>query len=258
MPNGKRWPRISIVTPSFNQGRYLEETIRSVLLQGYPNLEYIIMDGGSTDNSIDIIRRYARHLSHWQSGQDGGQSSAIQEGFKRSSGSIINWLNSDDILYPNALKHVALQFCRSGIVAVYGNRKEIDLHSQVTNEFFPPPFLTKGMWLLGQPIPQEATFISREAYKSVGGIDDTLFFCMDYSLYVRLFSLGRFKKIRQFLGAIRNHADTKSRNHEVTMWKEFHKIKTDFGLHRPRPMEARLQLEFRNFQQRLEKFLSKL
>jgi glycosyltransferase involved in cell wall biosynthesis len=105
--NGQPWPRISIVTPSFNQGQFLEETIRSILLQGYPNLEYVIMDGGSTDDSVEIIRKYQEHLSFWVSEKDAGQSDAINKGFARCSGELLNWINSDDVLMLGALRAVA-------------------------------------------------------------------------------------------------------------------------------------------------------
>lgn len=258
MPDGSQWPRISIVTPSYNQGLFLEEAIRSVLLQGYPNLEYIIMDGGSTDDSVDVIRRYAGQLAHWRSERDGGQSQAIKIGFARASGKIINWLNSDDMLCAGALHKVALRFRNSGIVAVYGNRKQIDSHSQVLEEIFPPLHLTRGMWLLGQPIPQEATFVSKEAYERVGGIDDTLFFCMDYSLYVRLFAIGKFRKVRSFVGAIRIHVDTKSSNFDSTMWKEFHAINAKRGSRKLGSFEEGVLRYFGSTQSRAERLLRHL
>ena len=102
-PESRKWPRISIVTPSRNQGKYLEETIRSVLLQGYPNLEYIVIDGGSTDDSVGTIKRYEPWLAHWESRPDRGQAHAINDGFALSTGSILGWINSDDALYPGTL-----------------------------------------------------------------------------------------------------------------------------------------------------------
>jgi glycosyltransferase involved in cell wall biosynthesis len=103
---GGEWPRITVVTPSFNQGAYIEETLRSVLLQGYPNLEYIVIDGGSTDGSVETIRRYARWLDYWVSEPDRGQAHALNKGFARASGDVLGWLNSDDVYLPGALKQV--------------------------------------------------------------------------------------------------------------------------------------------------------
>src|ERR1700678_1499461 len=101
------WPRITVVTPSFNQGNYLSDTIESVLGQGYPNLDYMVLDGGSTDNSVEVIKRYEKHLSFWCSEKDGGQAAAINRGFSKATGAILAWLNSDDYYLPGALKFAA-------------------------------------------------------------------------------------------------------------------------------------------------------
>ena len=112
MPDGRPWPKISIITPSYNQGRYIEETIRSVLLQGYPNLEFFIIDGGSNDETVEIIRKYEPWLAGWVSEKDKGQSDAINKGFARCSGEVFNWLCSDDVLAEGALQTVASVFTK--------------------------------------------------------------------------------------------------------------------------------------------------
>lgn len=135
----KEYPKISIVTPSYNQGSYLEETILSVLNQKYPNLEYIIIDGGSTDSSVEIIKKYASYLSYWVSEKDSGQSEALNKGFNRASGEIIAWLNSDDLYCENTLHIIAEKFMEHPEVGiVYGdvinfmaNGKE----TRITNQF---------------------------------------------------------------------------------------------------------------------------
>ena len=128
MPDGNAWPRVSIVTPSLNQGQYLEETIRSVLLQGYSNLEYIIIDGGSTDGSVEIIRKYEPWLNYWVSEPDKGQSHAINKGFRRSTGEIMAYLNGDDIYYPNTLHDVATNFLKSSKDILIGAENQVEIY----------------------------------------------------------------------------------------------------------------------------------
>ena len=122
LPDGSAWPKISIVTPSYNQGQFIEETIRSVLLQGYPNLEYIVIDGGSTDGTVDILRKYERHIDFWVSERDKGQAAAINKGFARASGEILAWLNSDDTYQMGVFAQVAELFCQRPDVEVISGR----------------------------------------------------------------------------------------------------------------------------------------
>ena len=141
MPDGKPWPRISVVTPSYNQGQFIEETIRSVLLQGYPNLEYIIVDGGSTDGSVEIVRRYGLWISSWSSERDNCQSEAINKGLRGATGEIVSWLNSDDLLTPGALHKVALRLAsddRPAVVCGVAEVRSTDL-STVLWLFDSPP-----------------------------------------------------------------------------------------------------------------------
>ena len=124
LPDGSPWPRVSIVTPSYNQGQYLEETIRSVLLQGYPDLEYIIIDGGSTDESVTIIEKYAPWLAYWVSEPDRGQSHAINKGFARATGEIYAWLNSDDYYWPGAIV-IAARAVLQHLHSAYGRQLHV-------------------------------------------------------------------------------------------------------------------------------------
>lgn len=190
-------PLISIVTPSYNQGQFLEETIRSVLLQGYPNLEYIIIDGGSTDDSVKIIRNYTSRLSYWVSEKDRGQSHAIKKGLERATGEIVAWLNSDDRLRPDTLSRVARAFAVSPkIVFTYGDINLIDIDGQVINRLYakrPNRFLTVNYGQHG--VPQPGSFWRKWAYEQVGGVDTSLKFCMDRDLFIRLWKVGSTKRI---------------------------------------------------------------
>jgi glycosyltransferase involved in cell wall biosynthesis len=227
-------PRITVVTPSFNQGEFLEATLRSVLDQNYPNLEYLVLDGGSTDDSVEIIKRYAPRLTYWHSRKDKGQADAIATGFAMSSGEILCWLNSDDILLPGALQLVGTFFRDHPRVDVlYGNRLTIDRAGNVTGRHLWPWLLTRAHWALGQPLAQECTFWRRAIYEQVGGLDRSRFFIMDYDLFFRMWRAGRFRKTSAFLGALRQHEETKNARH-VDVWRrELAEAKARYGLRDP-------------------------
>lgn len=217
--DGKNWPRISIVTPSFNQGRYLEETIRSVLLQGYPNLEYMVLDGGSTDNSKDIIQAYSGQLAYWKSEQDGGQSDAISQGLDRASGEILGWVNSDDLLLPGCLKKVGIYFAtHPNVDCVVGGAVVIDQFGAIMRNPIKLPKIVRGepetfMSLLsrrGCSFYQPASFWRREAYLAVDGLNTELRFSMDYDLYLRLAHKKPFGHMDQLLACFRVHLGSKT------------------------------------------------
>lgn len=185
-------PRITVVTPSFNQGQYLEQTIRSVLLQGYPNLEYIIIDGGSTDGSVDIIRRYEPWLSYWVSEPDAGQADAINKGLACSSGELFNWINSDDLLAPGALFSVAEGMGDAdllhGLTVNFGADTGVRL-------IVPSQVSALGLVEArpGSMYHQPAMWMRRSAVEGCGGIDARYQYVFDWHLYVRY--LSRYPKV---------------------------------------------------------------
>jgi glycosyltransferase involved in cell wall biosynthesis len=207
-------PRISLVTPSFNQGAFLEETIRSVLAQGYPNLQYIIMDGGSTDETVEVIRKHADHISFWVSEKDRGQSHAINKGLLHCTGEIFNWINSDDLLLPGALWAVAEAWMRQPGSIVSGN-----------TEFFNQAGPCGRSKACGQTLrnfvrfwearefgwSQPSTFLPLAAVRAVGGIREHLKYCMDYDLMVRLLAGGTpVTYVDQMLARFRLHETSKT------------------------------------------------
>jgi len=206
----KLYPKITIVTPSFNQAEFLERTILSVINQDYLNLEYIIVDGGSTDGSIDIIKKYESHLAYWISESDNGQSHAINKGFKKATGDIYNWLNSDDILYPGVLKIIADYYQRTPQIHVYfGDRIIINCKDDIIGINEGPSFKNwESKYYL--KIPQEATFFTRDIWEKVDGLDEELHYTMDVDLWRRFLKHSRFKHIPYFIGAYREHDLSKS------------------------------------------------
>jgi glycosyltransferase involved in cell wall biosynthesis len=204
-------PRISIVTPSYNQAHFLERTIKSVLDQGYPNLEYIVMDGGSTDDSLEIIRRYSNQLAYWVSAPDGGQAEAIQRGFARSTGEILGWLNSDDLLLPGSLQHIAAQFLRKpGADFLAGGYVNIDESDRVTWCHWPVTPTFERILLVGFYVGQPACFWSHLAYDRVDGIDPTFQFGLDGDLFLRMLHRGQAISTTHLLACFRSHPASKS------------------------------------------------
>jgi glycosyltransferase involved in cell wall biosynthesis len=204
-------PRISVVTPSYNQAHFLEATIRSVLDQQYPNLEFIIVDGGSTDNSVEVIRRYETHLAYWISEKDRGASDAIAKGFAKATGDIMAYLNSDDVYLPGTLDAVAAAFSNDRADVVYGNCYWIDAEGRTIGERRQTPFLRSGYLYGACDLQQPATFWTRVAFDKAGGMDPAFQFAFDTDLFFRFALQGaRFKHVNRFFAGFRIHGESKS------------------------------------------------
>jgi GT2 family glycosyltransferase len=205
-------PKISIVTPAFNQAEFIDRTIKSVLNQSYPNLEFYVQDGGSEDGTIDILKRYGEFLNGWESRRDRGQSNAINVAFAKTSGEIMAWLNSDDILLPGALAYVARYFsCHPEVDVVYGHRILINESDQEIGRWMMPVHDNQILsW--ADFIPQETLFWRRQIWEKVGGqIDESFHFALDWDLLVRFREAGaRFTRLPRFVGGFRIHPQQKT------------------------------------------------
>jgi GT2 family glycosyltransferase len=205
-------PRISIVTPSFGQGHFLERTLYSVINQKYPALEYVVQDGGSTDDTVDVLRRFEGSLAHWTSEPDDGQADAINRGFAHTSGEIMAYLNSDDLLLPGALAYVAGYFAAHPDVDVlYGHRIIIDEHDGQIGSQIMPPHDDEELTVLDF-VPQETLFWRRTAWEAAGGqIDASLRFALDWDLLLRFRDSGaKMVRVPRLLGAFRVHEEQKT------------------------------------------------
>ena len=211
LPDPVTWPSIAIVTPSYNQAPYLEETIRSVLEQDYPNLAYAVVDGGSNDGSAAIIEKYKERLSYAVSEKDKGQSDAIVKGMGRVRGEIMAYLNSDDFLSPGVLRYVGAYFASHPEVdAVYGHRIIVDEDSREVGRWILPKHYEESTKYFDY-IPQETLFWRKEIYDQCGGIDPEYHFAMDWDFILRMQQHGaRFQRLPYYMGCFRAHGVQKS------------------------------------------------
>lgn len=217
---------VTIITPSYNQGRYLEETIQSVLSQDYPIIEYMVIDGASKDNTLNIIGRYEEKLAYWCSEPDRGQTDAINKGFARANGQILAWINSDDTYNPGAVSQ-AVAFLKEHpeVGVVYSDLNFIDENSRVIRKF---PAAQTDLSRLRQGyvhVPQPATFFRAEYWHQIGPLDPSFFFAMDYDLWVRLAGVTQLKYLPGPVWAnFRMHTDAKTINADERCWPEMLRV----------------------------------
>jgi glycosyltransferase involved in cell wall biosynthesis len=218
-----QYPKITIVTPSFNQGHFIEQTITSVLDQGYPNLEYIIIDGGSKDNTVEVIKKYEQHLAYWVSEKDKGQSDAINKGMNRATGEVVNWLNSDDYYEKGTLKIIGKAFTDPalnvfcGISRIFGEDKE---YFSSGTDIYPNDLAKTIGWAR---IDQPETFFRKSVWDKLGGLDQQFHYLMDRDLWVRYlltYGLGQIKKTKDLLVHFRLHAGSKTVSQQDGFVKE--------------------------------------
>jgi glycosyltransferase involved in cell wall biosynthesis len=218
-------PLVSIVTPSYNQAPFLESTIRSVLDQDYPNVEYIIVDGGSDDGSPEIIRKYAHRLAWWVSEKDRGQTDAINKGFSHARGEILAWLNSDDVYEPNAVRE-AVEILKNHpkVGMVYGDANFIDEKGHVIGRF---PAAQTDLSRLRRGyvhIPQQSAFWRADLWRRVGPLDPSFYFAMDYDLWVRLAGLTELMYAPRVWADFRLHSGGKTILSDDRCWPEMLKV----------------------------------
>jgi glycosyltransferase involved in cell wall biosynthesis len=207
----ERYPKISVVTPSYNQGQYLEDTIHSVLGQGYPNLEYIIIDGGSTDDSVAVIKKHEKYLTYWVSERDGGQAEAINKGFARATGDILGWLNSDDCYLPGTLAYVARQLDAPPPRIVFGNCVHLTEDTDLAEGSHVKHFSQRYDLSLTDYIIQPSSFWTRSAWETVGPLNDAMHYAFDWEWFLRAKTAGvAFTALDRYLSIYRIHRDHKT------------------------------------------------
>lgn len=220
-------PKISVITPSYNQGQFIEETITSVLDQNYPNLEYIIIDGGSKDESVDIIKKYESQLSYWVSEPDKGQTDAINKGLHKATGEIVAWLNSDDVYEPGTLQKIADAYQANPEAEVFlGDVQSFfpDGRTEVwVNSFEPEDFMNRVS------IHQPGVFWKRELHGRYGFLDESFYYLMDYDLWMRLMFNCRLMKLDSVLTRFRVHDEAKTGQNPIGLYDDYRRVISRFA-----------------------------
>jgi glycosyltransferase involved in cell wall biosynthesis len=224
MSNGSH-PLVSIVTPSFNQARYIEATIQSVLAQDYPRIEYVIVDGGSTDGTVEVIKKYERRIASWVSEADKGQTDAINKGFARAKGDVLAWINSDDTYEPGAVSS-AVRYLQEHpeVGMVYGDCKFINESGRVIGKFNAAQTDLRLLRRGYVHIPQQASFFRADLWRQIGPLDPSFYFAMDYDLWTRLAARSLLKYIPQTWANFRLHTSGKTIVADDRCWPEMIRV----------------------------------
>jgi FkbM family methyltransferase len=211
-------PLVSVVTPSLNQGRYLEATIRSVMEQDYPRIEHIVVDGGSTDETLDILRRHEQ--VRWVSEPDRGQAHALNKGFALARGDVLGWINADDVYLPGAIAAAVEVLRDSGCALVHGGWSQIDENGAVLHEIQPVPFDYRLQLEVRNGVAQPGVLFTREALEAVGGIDESYRYAMDYDLWLKIGARFEVRHVDRILAAYRLHPESKTVAEAEGFWPE--------------------------------------
>lgn len=224
-------PLVSVIIPSYKQGKFIERTILSVLNQTYPNIELIIIDGGSTDKTIGIIKKYENKISYWVNEKDKGQSNAINKGVQKANGSYIGWINSDDIYFKDTIKDCVDVLTKNpGFDVVFGNYVYIDENDKIIRTRKELPFIfERCLWIKKCTHANVAGLFTKRCFTDFGKIREDLHYGMDYEFYVRLgYNKIKFKHIQKFLGAYRLHGQSKTISDTKSMISEMKKVSEQF------------------------------
>lgn len=245
------WPRITVITPSYNQGAFIEQTIRSVVEQGYPNLEYVICDGGSTDNSVEVIRRYERQIAWWVSEKDKGQSHAINKGFAKASGELFAYINSDDTLMPGSLAAAAEAY-RNGSQWITGWAMFLEPHGGQWPQL--PRAMDRNIdWFISNPVCQQATFWAARFTRELGGFWEDMHYAFDYEFWMRLWFVAGVRPLmlRRCMGGFRMHEASKTVAQQEAFAPDFARVREAYWKYLA-PGERRAVSDYRRHQEMLE------
>jgi glycosyltransferase involved in cell wall biosynthesis len=228
--DASKLPKITVITPSFNQCKYLEQTIQSVLDQRYPNLEWIVVDGGSKDGSVELIKRNESHFAWWISEKDRNHPHALNKGYEKATGEICCFVNSDDLLEPGALHYAARAFAKPGVNWIVGWAKFFD-NSGDEWVYGPQSWERPIDMLLHNPVPQISSIWRTEAFRKVGGFTEKVLWAFDYEYWLRLYFVAGWRPVavRRCLGAFRLHVESKSCSAPEKYVPDFEKLHEEYG-----------------------------